>query len=513
VDNQKPSLWQKLTEARIGTPWLLSLFVAAVLGLAGLMIWQNYRSALAAGEARAVSSAHVVAAHVEWMIEASAQALQRIDTSLGPDPFHETERSIPDITKTVSGLPQGFEYAVYDAGGQLKLASKLATGLTDISREDYFKALKSGAKIIIAPQTPRGTDTRSIFVIACRVDRAGFRGVAIIEIPNAKMDEFWGSIGLGPHSTVSVIRTDGTLIARHPDLPGAMNLSGTPLFTTYLPKSPSGFYHNSISMADGLSRIVGYWKVEGWPLVATAGVDSNEALELFWKNLKSELAFGLPAIALLLLGAFWITHLLDRYEARNRDLEQAVERNQYLMREIHHRVKNNFQAVASLVRLQSLPKEAQKSIELRIAAMIAVHEQFYGGDQYEQVDVAPYAKRLVEDVSRAYPNDVQIEMDLQPLNVHPDRALPIGMIINEVVSNAFKYAFANRGNGNLRIELSRQDDNTALLTIRDDGPGSGESDVKKGMGSRLIAGFASQLGATVSSKNEDGTVFTMTFPV
>nr|WP_235937918.1 sensor histidine kinase [Endobacterium cereale] len=217
-------------------------------------------------------------------------------------------------------------------------------------------------------------------------------------------------------------------------------------------------------------------------------------------------------MVVLVLASLWITRLLYRYAARNEELEQALERNRFLLREIHHRVKNNLQAVLALVRLQPLPQEARNDMTRRVGAMIAVHEQIYQRDQYERVDVAAYAEKLIRDVASAYDTPVTLDLDLQAVTVDREQALPIGMIVNEVVSNAFKYAFAGRPSGRLTVSLKEQGDEFAL-SIRDDGPGLvDEVERRVGMGSKLIGSFVKQLRGRHTLRNDNGAVFEMTAP-
>lgn len=491
---------------------LAVLMLAALWGLASLLIWQNYKAAVEAGEARAVSSAQVVAAHIEWMMEASDQALNRIDAALGDDRISSSTDAISDIRKAVGDLPEGFQYSVYDETGRLKYSSVPEAVGIQVSDREYFKRLRDGEAIVISPQLKERLSGEQVFVVARRISRSGqFHGAASIAIPTKAMDEFWSLLELGPHSTVSVIRLDGWLVARHPQVPEAIDLSTTPLFTELLPRAPGGFYHNVTSPADGRSRIVGYRKVDLWPLIATTGIESGEALQIFRGNLRDGLLVGLPLVALLVGGMFWILRLLRADAVRRGALEQALERNNFLMREIHHRVKNNLQAVSSLVRLQPLPQDRKDDMARRIAAMVAVHEQIYGADQFERVDVAPYVERLVKEVAEGFRGHVTIETQIEPLTVGPDHAMPLGLIVNEVVTNAFKHAFANRMDGHLKVNLSVES-KTAVLVIEDDGPGH-TPEQRSGMGSRLIDGFVAQLGGTLKTDTGAGTRILISFPV
>lgn len=500
----------------IGTPSVAigfaSFLLTAIAALAALMIWQGYSGALRAGEAKATSSAQIVAAHLEWMIEASDQALRRVDSALGNDPIRVSAGAIADIRQAVGDLPEGFQYSVYDETGHLRLSSVPETIGIDVSDREYFNRLKAGEMLVISPQLEERLSGEQVFVIARRISRGNeFHGAASIAIPTRTMDEFWSAMELGPNSTVAAIRTDGWLVARHPQLDRSIDFSGAAWFAELLPQRPSGFYHSSVSPADGMSRIVGYHKVESWPLVATTGVERGEALQHFRDSMIGGLVVGVPTVVIMVLGTLWIAHLLRNDVMRREQLEQALERNAFLFREIHHRVKNNLQAVSSLVRLQPLPEESKADMTRRIASMIAVHEQIYETDQFDQLDLSAYVTRLVTEVAAGFPGNAEIEFELQPVSVERDHGLPIGLIVTEVVSNAFKYAFG-KGKGHLLVQLSA-DAAEARLLISDNGPGYSRGDVRKGMGSKLMAGFAVQISGRLEIDTTAGTTVILAFPI
>jgi len=512
ISGNRLGRWKLMIATPMAATWLSVAMLAAIGGLAFLMIWQSYTAALEAGEARARSSAHVVAAHIEWMLEASDQTLRRIDAALGEQQIRTSAGVISDIRQAVGDLPEGFQYSVYDETGHLRFSSVPEAIGIQVADREYFQRLKQGDSIVISPQLEERLSGEQVFVIARRISRGGiFHGAASIAIPTRSMDEFWSSMQLGPHSTVSLIRTDGWLVARHPQVMQTADLSGAKWFTELLPNSQSGVYHSAVSPLDGRSRVVGFHKVDHWPVIATAGVDREEALQVFRSNLMSALGIGIPLIVLLMSGTIWIVSLLRSDASRRIELEKALEHNQFLLREVHHRVKNNLQAVSSLVQLQPLPDERKEDMTRRIKAMIAVHEQIYGNDQFDRVELAPYAERLVRDIGTGFSNKVEIETRMEPVTIGRDKALPIGLIINEIVSNAFKHAFAGDRGGRLYFELALDGDK-ARVRVSDDGPGYAPASGRKGMGSRLIAGFATQLGGVVDIDTSNGTTVTVTFP-
>ncbi|WP_161601082.1 sensor histidine kinase [Neoaquamicrobium microcysteis] len=492
--------------------WLALITLLALVVVAALLVIQNYRGVVEAGEARAMSAAQVVAAHIEWMMEASDQALQRIEEAVGAGPVVQSAGAIADIRQAVGNLPAGFQYSVYDETGRLRFSSIPEAVGVEVSDREYFKRLANGETLVISPQLEERLSGEQVFVVARRIARGDtFLGAASIAIPTKAMDEFWALLELGPLSTVSIVRNDGWVVARHPQLEHTMDLSQSQLFQVHLGDATSGVYSSSASPADGISRIVGFRVVQSWPLVATAGVERGEALAAFWTSLRAGLTIGVPLIGLLLAGAIWIFSLLRADSERRLALEQALNRNSFLLREIHHRVKNNLQAVAALVSMQPLSKESKEDMARRISAMVAVHEQIYEADQFDRLNMAPYAERLVSDVAAGFDDTVAIKVQAEALLVEPDQALSLGLILNEAITNAFKYAFAHRQDGKLSVMLKKEG-SVGQLIVADNGPGF-DANARKGMGSRLIRGLASQLDGDVRVEADSGTKITVTFPL
>ena len=279
--------------------------------------------------------------------------------------------------------------------------------------------------------------------------------------------------------------------------------------------APSGTYA-AVSQIDGISRIVGYRTVEGTDLIATATVGEAEALAAFWRNTATTLLLAVPSAAGLAIVSIWIALLLHRDAKRREDLTKALDTNQLLFREIHHRVKNNLQSIQSLVTLQNIPAEAKLDMRSRIAAMAAVHEHLYRSDHYDQVEAAQYIPAIVDPLLHTYGADRRVEYRIESLTIDHDHATPLGLIVNELVSNALKYAFPATDTGTISISLERAENGWARLTVTDDGVGFDPETTSLGMGRRLITGITSQLqGTSRYERTEGGTGsrFVLDFPL
>ena len=491
---------------------LTALLLVLVLSLAGQFIWQSRKDARAAVEARAASAAYLASTHIRWLIEANLQALRRIDEALDASPDLHGGGIVRGLDTEVGALPGAVHVWVFDADGDAVLTDEPELAPAGIGDRDYFQALKAGAEWHIGPLVNGRRTARKVFPIGRRIERGGeFLGVAVIYVPADLLAQFWQSMDLGPGSTVGLLRDDGWLVARFPVPERTLNLAGYALFTEHLPKASEGSYETPASPADGRPRIVGYRRVEGLPLVTVIGIPTSVLTE----DLRSRLGeIALMAAffgGALLLVSLWVVKLL-RQEERARDaLAVALEENRMLLREVHHRVKNNLQTVSSLIQLQPGDPQGKSELMRRIAAMTAVHEHIYGSDQFGQVDLADYVRRLVAGLHDGYGPGVEVRCELEPVTVGADQALPLGLVVNEVVSNAFKHAFPDGRAGLITVTLAPEGAGHAVLRVRDDGVGY-QPGRRVGMGSRLIQGLVQQIGGECEFRDDHGTVFVLRFP-
>ncbi len=509
MPTRSPATWAP--KAALG---LTGVLLTALTVLASLMVWLSYGEVMRATETRAENAARLAAAHVRWIAEAAFQTLRRIDDEVGDRAATFDAKTVGDLAASLSSLPVQVSIWVFNADGQSTFSTHPQGESLNVADRPYFQALRDGAEWSISPLITGRVNRSALFVIARRIERDGrFLGAAIIGVPAELMSEFWGRLNLGPASSVSLIRDDGWLVARHPPPQGPMNLSGHVLFTEHLKRSPSGVYSNQVSPADGVARVVGYQLVEGLPLVAVAGINRDAVLDRFWSGVGSVAVVAVPIALGLLAGAFWVAGLLRRYEQQRRELDAALDRNSVLFAEIHHRVKNNLTTVVSLIQMNALPPQTKRDIRTQIGAMVAVHEQIYLSGQFGTVDLGAYIQRLVGNLRISNAATVKVTCEADPVEVDADRAMPVGLILNEVVTNACKHAFPNGRLGSVAIRVERIDEARARVSVRDDGVGFDIDQVSDGMGTRLLAGLSGQIDAEYTFRRSGGTEFVLTFPL
>lgn len=207
--------------------------------------------------------------------------------------------------------------------------------------------------------------------------------------------------------------------------------------------------------------------------------------------------------------------VLQRDEITEREAEKAL-----LLKEVHHRVKNNFQIVSSLLELQSKGIEDVKARELaeegknRVKSMAFIHQRLYQNDDL-LIYFDEYIDKLVAEIASMYgsKSKAQISLNVPKVGFDVDTAIPLGLIINELVTNAFKYGF-EVDNERLDISISRADESTYQLVVKDNGKGmlpNFDIGKAKSLGLRLVRRLSKQLQGGVSYANEGGAVFTVFF--
>jgi len=204
-------------------------------------------------------------------------------------------------------------------------------------------------------------------------------------------------------------------------------------------------------------------------------------------------------------------------------IKSSLEEKEVLLREIHHRVKNNMQIVSSLLLLQSENIEDKKYRDIfidsqnRIQAMALIHEKLYQSESLAQINFKEYIDSIVSNISESYGQKSNIKLDINienvPLNIN--YAVPCGLIINELVTNSFKYAFPDGRQGIIKISAKSNDDGMIQLSISDDGIGIPKDlDIRNtnSLGLRLIIGLAeSQLHGEMILNRDSGTEFQINF--
>lgn len=213
------------------------------------------------------------------------------------------------------------------------------------------------------------------------------------------------------------------------------------------------------------------------------------------------------------LGIFEDLTDIKRSEEKAR---RSLEANRTLLSELHHRVKNNLQIISSLINLQARGMEhdsceLMRALQLRIRAMALVHELLLSNPESSTVNFASYTERLLSYLRNMYRSSVQIEVDIGEVEFDIETAVPLGLILNELVSNSLRHAFDD--GGTIRVSLE-DTSNGFLLRVSDNGRGLPEDfslEEDAGLGLDIVAGLVRQLDGTLTFESVEGTSFLIEF--
>ena len=218
-----------------------------------------------------------------------------------------------------------------------------------------------------------------------------------------------------------------------------------------------------------------------------------------------------------------ITNLHELYRGKE-EMEQKANEKEMLLKEVHHRVKNNLQTVSSLLRMQGRSVEDPhtlsqiRSSQNRVVCMAMVHEMLYMREDLSCIEYSTYVQQLADYLVKSVKGsdtDIRLRIDIPEVELGIDTALPLGLLINEAVTNALKYGFEGRDTGEISISLEKEDEQGYVLRIGDDGVGYPENmDYKtsKSLGLKLIHNLSRQLkGSVIRDLSKRGTNYIIRF--
>lgn len=266
------------------------------------------------------------------------------------------------------------------------------------------------------------------------------------------------------------------------------------------------------------------WAERGWEEVKRQGSVSVESLHL--RGDGSRVPVEVTSHHVAFEGSeylcIFVSDISRRKEAELR-LRDSLAEKETLLKEVHHRVKNNLQIVSSLLHLQMNVVDSEAAQEplqesaARVATMALVHEQIYRSQSLSRISLDGYLLQLVTRLVETFrgPRRITAVVAVPNLPVPLDTAIPLGLIVNEVVTNSLKHAFAGRDSGTIKVRLTTHGEH-ACLTVADDGTGLPRGfriDKADTLGMQLVWSLTRQLDGESTLKTRKGTLFTIVFPV
>lgn len=286
----------------------------------------------------------------------------------------------------------------------------------------------------------------------------------------------------------------------------------------------------------GFSKTISYFIISAlfisaslfldFPMLKNHSIESVSNETLFVYNL----AFGI-VLSMLLVIMFInlinkqnleLIESLAKEKSNQEKLSVSLHEKEVLLKEIHHRVKNNLTVISSLLNLQINNATQAESRQLlndarnRVLSMSLVHQKLYKGENFNKIQFDNYLIELTRDLLFASPlkDVIKLTESLEPCEMDISRAIPLGLIVNEIITNSVKHAFKNY-NGNAQITIELKKDRDIHLRISDNGPGFNYSENKASthsLGLSLIESLAEQIDGKISYASKNGSHYELIFP-
>ncbi|MCK5201252.1 MAG: response regulator [Spirochaetales bacterium] len=205
-------------------------------------------------------------------------------------------------------------------------------------------------------------------------------------------------------------------------------------------------------------------------------------------------------------------------------IHNLLNEKEMLLKEVHHRIKNNMFAIMTLLSMQSDSLDNPEAVialqdaSARVESMMVLYNKLYRTENYKEVSIKDYLSKLIEEILQLFPDrqNIRVEIQIDDFLIGSKQMFPLGLIINELLTNAMKYAFAGRDNGLIEVDIIKKE-NYVTFTFKDNGigmPGSlNYSDENKGFGLTLIELLTGQIDAAYKVETDNGTKFTFGFEI
>lgn len=524
------------------------LIVIAII-LFGALSHVRWRATVNEAEQLAANLADMLAEHAGRVFDAAnLVAMQAIQTAQGQswDEIQQSETSHLRLRR----LTDTFDYisAVWlvDEAGVARLTTRaFPAPPISVGEHAFFRnqrAGEAGPFISTLMRSPVVDATNIVMSRRIETPDGKFHGVALVVIDPNYFLTFYRSIRVGYPISIDLFRSDWAVIIHHPQLPPdqATGLRKWPEGIAASAVGDAGTIERAVSPIDAVEWLETYQRIYDFPVYVSVGIDRRAIFARWLEGTRLQGIFsGLALAALLLLVAvaIWRSRLEEvargELEAMTTTLEQRVRERtvevertaaglrtllaekDVLLREVHHRVKNNLQIISSLLNLYAnkfANTEVQRGFNDclgQVRAMGLVHELVYRSHNIAQIDFGEYLNLLGGRLATFFAREPQVRLEIRsvPLHVDLDTAIPLALLVTEAVTNAFKYAFPGDRAGTIQVDVARTAER-ATVCIADDGiglPADWEALQMRSLGLKLMRVLAEQIDATFELSTDAGT--------
>jgi two-component sensor histidine kinase len=528
------------------SPWTLrTLFIASVAGpllIAALVIWQQHRHAERQAYDHVRYTLGLLHEHAQRVFEIYDLVMSRVADRIEGFSWDEIRAREPamhrELNEIMSDVEQVGSLFLIDPAGRLAVSAlALPTPQLESTDRGYFQAhLVGDVGTYIDRAVISRISGRVIFNVSRRRPSAdgSFSGVITLASEQDYWIRFYSTLNSSLAPSVNLVRADGDTLIRFPRVDFGQ-ARPSEQFMQSIQEKDEGYYEVS-SRADGSQRIIGYRKLDRQPVYVVYTV-SKDAVLASWRTEAAMVGVAAAgAIAGLLMITFFLRqrmrsewrlqvaladanrNLEDNVARRTEELSRALGEKEILLREVHHRVKNNLQMIASMIRIvaRNQPADTQPILDdvtRRIVAVGQVYDQVHKAGDLAHLELGGYLQSVCNQLVHAFGRKgVTLRTRLAPIMVDIDTALPAGLIAQELVTNAFKHGLSADGRGEISVKLERRQD-TGVLTVRDAGAGLRQAVKRPSMGLRLVERLAAQIDGAIQAKSrpEGGAQFRLTF--
>ena len=551
---------------------IVGIAMLAPGALAVLQAISSYNSSMRILEQNLAQAAQLSATEQVNMISASREIL----TSLAAQPdirSGENPACRRALQRAIGGLDQYAGAAVINATGNISCASAPLKEKVAVADRSWFKSVMSGDGFVISDLVvSRWLGTWGIVTAVPLVDDEGvIQGAVALFIGLDWLTRRY-HYNQADDTAFALLDSQGEIITSEAERsPARSPLPGRDVVAGHLREHVQGAQtqtfrargHDGVWRLYAISPLLGgrIFVILGTPVLTAIG---PLALQVAWGVFTPLLMWAL-AIAVVWFGiehlvVRWITYLeritsayaagrhnvrpervsaapaeirslgetfsrmADLLSARENELRDSLAQKEILVREIHHRVKNNLQLVMSLLNLHARrirdprAEVAFAEARSRINALATLHRRLYESESLQEIDLKWFLEDLCAELRRgglSRGRNVELVVDSPSEVIGPDVAVPLGLLVTEAITNAYKHAFNERDGGHINVQVTRESPATLLLRIRDDGAGfdiAASAQDTSGLGRSLIEAFVRQLRGELEVRSEAGTIVEVRFP-
>lgn len=507
---------------RFSSKAFLALRLGATLfPLLGAVLWAFW------SEAQQVQRTHQQGAENVQLIELYTDRLIQTQMVLKEAVQRHVEAEPPDYISSpefkdylsdlqeAQAASQGL--AIVSDDGEIVAASHGFANIPYLALEDYRNSPAASSRVILDRSV--GREAQDAFIIAIPLRLGETDGIFISAIQVVSMRGFLQSIATTPGQAASLLREDGKLLVR--------NVASTPIFLDpenaarkSMAQHDDGHYQ-TIAVSDSIERYYGFTRVGELPLFAISGIPvSDVRRQWLGQALPVWLFLGALSLFSLVLTSRIQRGLADGMRQRETHeqlvaAQQLAEQRSQLLQELNHRVKNNLAVIGSLISFQVrlTGKVDPDALKARLQAVAEVHALLYRAQENDRIDLGQLLSRLANSPAILPPErGIRVDCDLeQDIMIGPDSAIPLALIVAELLTNAVKHAFPEGRAGSVSLRLLRIGDR-ARLDIADDGIGAPEATDRRS-GLRILEGLLAQAEAELTRQPGPGTRYSLEFTI